>query len=68
MRSTPEVDDINSKRICFVVAMTKKGELRFAKKCKRLLYLRDETGTKGDKKHEKKRGLSTLKSQILLGT
>ena len=33
--------------------MTKKGEVSFAEEYKRLLYLRDEIGTKGDKKHAK---------------
>ena len=34
--------------------MTEKGEVRFAEECKRLLDLRDEIGTKDDKKHEKR--------------
>ena len=33
--------------------MTKKGEVSFAEEFKRLLDLRDKTGTKGDKKHAK---------------
>ena len=36
-----------------VEAVTKKGEVSFAKECKHLLDLRDEIGTKGDKKHAK---------------
>ena len=50
MRSTHEKDNIDSKRMC-VDAMTDNGELSFAEKCKRLLDLCDEIGTKGDKKH-----------------
>ena len=52
MCSTPEVDKINSKRMR-VDAMNNKGEVIFAKECKRLLDLHDEIGTKGDKKHAK---------------
>ena len=52
MRSTSEVDNIYSKCMC-VDAMTEKGEGSFAKECKRLLDIRDEIGTKGDKKHAK---------------
>ena len=52
MRSTPEKDKIDSKRTR-VEAMTEKGEVSFAKECKRLLDLRDKIGTKGDKKHAK---------------
>ena len=48
MSSTPEVDNIKSKRMR-VHAITKKGEVSFAKECKCLLDLRDEIGTKGDK-------------------
>ena len=44
-----------------VEAMTEKGELRFAKECKRLLDLRDEIGTKGDKKHAKREAKARLK-------
>ena len=36
-----------------VDTMTKKGEVSSAEECKRLLYLCDEIGTKGDKKHAK---------------
>ena len=50
MRSTPEKDKIDSKRMR-VESMTDKGEVSFAKWCKRLLGLHDEIGTKGDKKH-----------------
>ena len=34
--------------------MTEKGEVSFAKECKRLLDLCDKIGTKGDKKHAKR--------------
>ena len=37
-----------------VESMTEKGEVSFAEECKRLLDLRDEIGTKGDKKHAKR--------------
>ena len=50
MRSTPEKDNIDSKCM-HVEAMIEKGEVRFAKECKRLLDLCDEIGTKGNKKH-----------------
>ena len=43
-----EKDKIDSKRMR-VEAMTEKGVVSFAKECKRLLYLCDEIGTKGDK-------------------
>ena len=49
---TPEVNKIISKRMR-VNAMTKKGEVRFSKECKRLLDLCDKIGTEGDKKHAK---------------
>ena len=52
MRSTTEKDNIDSKRM-HVDAITDKGEVIFAKECKRLLDIRDEIGTKGDKKHAK---------------
>ena len=48
MRSTPEVYKIDSKRMS-VDAMTKKGQLIFAKICKNLLDLCDEIVTKGTK-------------------
>ena len=44
MRSTPEKDKIDSKRMR-VEAMTEKGEVSFVKECKRLLDLCDEIGT-----------------------
>ena len=53
MLSTLEVYKIDSKRMR-VDAMTNNGELRFSEECKRLLDLRDEIGTKGDKNHEKR--------------
>ena len=60
MRSTPEKHKIDSKRMR-VEAMTEKGELSFAEECKRLLDLRVETGTKGDKKHAKREAKARLK-------
>ena len=39
MRITPEVENIDSKRMC-VDAITKKIEVRFTEECKRLLDLR----------------------------
>ena len=65
MRSTPEKYNIDSKRMR-VESMTDKGEVSFAEECKRLLYLRDEIGTKGNKKHAKTWGQIMLKAQILL--
>ena len=60
MRSTPEVDNIYRK--CMRVDdITEKGEVSFAKECKRLLYLSDEIGTKGDKKHAKCESKARLK-------
>ena len=47
MRSTPEVENIDSKSMR-VDAMTNKVEVSFAKECNHLLDLRDEIGTKGD--------------------
>ena len=44
-----------------VDAMTKKEEVRFSEGCKQLLDLRDEIGTKGDKKHAKHEAKSRLK-------
>ena len=60
IRSTPEVDKIDSKRM-HVGAMTKKGEVSFAKECKILLDIFDEIGTKVDKKHEKREAKALLK-------
>ena len=59
MRSTPEKHKIDSKRM-HVEAMTKNEELSFAKECKCLLYLCNEIGTKGDKKHAKREAKSRL--------
>ena len=53
MRSTPEKHKIDSKRMR-VEAMIEKGEVSFSEECKRLLDLRDEIGTKSDKKHAKR--------------
>ena len=61
-RNTPEKDMIDSKRMC-VEVMTKKGEISFSEECKRLLDLRDEIGTKGDKKHEKREAKARLKHE-----
>ena len=58
--STPEVYKIESERMR-VDTMTKKGELILAKECKSLLYLYDEIGTKGDKKHAKRESKACLK-------
>ena len=41
-------------------AMTEKGKVSFAKECKRLLDIRDEIGTKGDKKHAKREAKAHL--------
>ena len=62
MRSNCEKDKIYSKHM-HVEAMTEKGEVSFAKECKRLLDLRDEIGTKGDKKHEKLEAKARLKQR-----
>ena len=59
MRITPEKDKIENKRMR-VEAMKEKGEVIFAKECKRLLDLCDEIGTKGDKKHAKREAKSRL--------
>ena len=61
MCSTPELENIYSKRMC-VDAMTNKEEVIFSKECKRLLDLRDEIGTKGDKKHVKHEDKTRLHS------
>ena len=60
MRSNPEKDKIDSKRMR-VEAMKEKGEVSFAKECKRLLDLRDEIGTKVDEKHAKREAKARLK-------
>ena len=60
MRRTPEKYTIDSKRMR-VEAMTEKGEVSFAEECKPLMYLRDEIGTKGDKKHAKLNAKARLK-------
>ena len=44
-----------------VEAMTDKGAVIFAEECKRLLDLRDEIVTKGDKKHAKREAKALLK-------
>ena len=41
--------------------MTEKGEVSFAKECKRLLDICDEIGTMGDKKHAKHEAKARLK-------
>ena len=60
MRITPEVDNIDSKHMR-VDSITDKGEAIFAEDCQRLLDLCDEIGTKGDKKHTKRKAKSPLK-------
>ena len=60
MRSTPEVDNIDSRRMR-VDAMTEKREVTFAEECKRLLDLHDEIGTKSYKKHVKRESKALLK-------
>ena len=60
IHSTPEVDNIDSKRMR-VSAMTEKGEVSFSEECKRLLDLRGEMFTKTDKKHAKCEAKSRLK-------
>ena len=54
MRSTPEKDNVDSKRM-HVDAMIKKVEVSFAKECRRLLDLRDKIVTKGDEKMRNER-------------
>ena len=49
-----------------VDAMTKKGEVRFSKECKRLLDICSEIGTKGDKKHAKREAKARLKHKYYL--
>ena len=44
-----------------VEAMIEKGEVSFAEECKRLLDLRYEIGTKGNKKHAKREAKARLK-------
>ena len=65
MRSTPEKDNIDSKRMR-VEAMTEKGEVSFAIECNRLLDLCDEIGTKGDKKHVKREAKARLNHKYYL--
>ena len=44
-----------------VDAMAEKGEVSFAEKCGQSLDICDEFGTKGDKKHAKRKAKSRLK-------
>ena len=60
MRSTREVDKLDSKRIR-VDVMTQKVEVRFSEECKHLLDLCGEIGTKSDKKHAKRDSKAQLK-------
>ena len=60
MRSTPEVDKIDGKRMCDY-AMTQKGEVIFATEFDRLLGLCDQICTKGDNKHVKCEAKACLK-------
>ena len=62
MRSTPEVNKIDSKRRC-VDAMTKKGWVSFSGEYKRILDLTDAIGTKGDKKPAKHDAKARLKQK-----
>ena len=62
MRSTPEVDKIDSKRM-HVDAITKKGEVWFSEVCKSLLDLCDKIGTKVDKKNAKHGAEARLKQK-----
>ena len=62
MRSTPKKDNIDSKCMS-VEAMIEKGEVSFPEECKRLLDLRDEIGTKGDKKHAKREAKECLNNK-----
>ena len=41
--------------------MTEKGEVRFSEEFKRLMDIRDEIGTKGNKKHAKREAKARLK-------
>ena len=60
MRIPPELDKIDSKHM-HVDAMAEKWEVSFDELCKPLLDLRDEIGTKGDKKHVKREAAARLK-------
>ena len=60
MRSTPEKDKIDSKRM-HVEAMTEKGEVSFSEECKHLLDLCDDIVNKGNKKHAKREAKARLK-------
>ena len=60
MRSTPRVDNIDSK-LMHVDAMTKKGEVSFSEECKRSLDLCNGVGTKGNNKHVKCEAKARLK-------
>ena len=55
-----EVDN-NDSKCTRVDSTTDKGEVSFAKECKRLMDIRDEIGTKGDKKHVKHGAKARLK-------
>ena len=62
MRSTSKVENIDSN--CMRVdAMTEKGEVNFAKECKRLMDICDEIFIKGDKKHTKRKAKARLKHE-----
>ena len=60
MCSTPEVGKIDSTHMR-VDAMTEKVEVSFSKECKSLLDLCDEIGTKGNKKHARRKSKARLK-------
>ena len=46
-----------------VDATTEKGKVIFAEECKRLLDIRDEIATKGDKNDEKREAKARLKQK-----
>ena len=41
--------------------MNQKGEVSFAEECKRLIDICDEVGTKGNKKHARRKSKARLK-------
>ena len=65
MGSTPDLYNIDSKCMC-VDAMTDNIEVSLAKEFKRLLGLREEIFTKGDKKHVKREAKARLKHKYYL--
>ena len=59
MRSTLELDNIYSNRMR-VDVISEKVEVSFAEECNHLLDIRDEIGTKVDKKHAKREAKARL--------